>query len=112
MFDNIVGNWTLNDIEYWEKVRESVLKQPTTDNLQNVEFPELYIELPRRNNHYYVNKSTKTRSISFHNDGYGWECVDEKYVMLDQVLLIPGIKHFFEECGYSHTNVWTFVHVF
>lgn len=101
LFDNIVGNWTLNNIEYWEQVRESVLKQPTADDLQNVEFPELYIELPRRNNHYYVNKNTKPQSISFHNDGYGWERVDEKYVMLDQVLLIPGIKQFFEECGYA-----------
>lgn len=101
LFDNIIGNWTLNNIAYWEEVREAVLKQPTADNLQDVKFPELYIELPHRNNHYYVNKNTKPKSISFHNEGYGWECVDEKYVMLDRVLSIPGIKKFFEESGYA-----------
>ena len=101
LFDNIVGNWTLNNITYWENVREAVLKQPTADSLQDVEFPELYIELPRSNNHYYVNKNTKPISISFHDEGNGCECVDEKYVMLDKVLLIPGIKQFFEESGYA-----------
>lgn len=39
--------------------------------------------------------------ISFHNEGDKWECVDEKYVMLDQVLLIPGMKQFFEKSGYA-----------
>lgn len=101
LFENIIGNWTLNNIVYWEEVRESVLKQPTAANLQDVKFPELYIELPQENNHYYVNKNTKPTSIEFRNGGSGWECVDEKYVMLDRVLLIPGVKQFFEENGYA-----------
>lgn len=101
LFDNIIGNWTLNNITYWEEVREAVLKQPTTDNLQDVKFPELYIELPQRSNHYYVNKSAKSTCIGFYNGESAWKCVDEKYVMLDRVLLIPGIKQFFEENGYA-----------
>jgi hypothetical protein len=101
LFDNIVGNRTLNNIAYWEEVREAVLKQPTADHLQDVKFPELYIELPQRSNHYYVNQKTKATCIGFHNGGYGWECVDEKYVRLDRVLLIPGIKQFFEASGYA-----------
>lgn len=101
LFDNIVGNWTLNNIAKWEEIRESVLKQPTADNLQNVKFPKLYIELPHSNNHYYVKEDKNRTRISFHNDGCGCECVDEKYVMLDRVLLIPGIKQFFEKNGYA-----------
>lgn len=107
LFDNIVGNWTLNNIAYWEDVREAVLKRPTADHLQDVKFPELYIELPQRSNHYYVNKSAKPMSIGFHNGGYAWERVDEKYVMLDRVLLIPGIKQFFEENGYASEATYT-----
>lgn len=101
LFDNIIGNWTLNNIAYWEDVREAVLMQPTVDDLQDVRFPELYIELPQRDNKYFINKSVKPIRVSFNNMEYGFECVDEKYVMLDQVLTIPGIKQYFDEQGYA-----------
>ncbi|MDE6200825.1 MAG: hypothetical protein K2M47_02940 [Clostridiales bacterium] len=101
LFDNVIGNWTINNVDYWEKVREAVLRDPTTDDLGNVQFPELYIELPQKSNKYYVNKSIRPIGIAFHECGYGWECVDEKYVMLDKVLMIPGVKEYFEESGYA-----------
>ena len=31
LFDNIIGNWTLNNIAYWEDVRDAVLRQPTAE---------------------------------------------------------------------------------
>lgn len=101
LINNTIGNWTLSNIEFWEKVRESVLKQPTAADLNDVAYPSLYIELPQENDHYYVKKRNKSsKSIRFHN-GDGWERVDEKYVMLDKVLLIPGMKKFFEDRNYA-----------
>ena len=103
MFDNVIGNWTLNNIAYWEEVRESVLKQPTADDLQSVRFPELYIELPQCNNHYYVNKAIGFTQVSFADGGLNWECVDERYVGLDKIMQIPGLKNYFESAGYATT---------
>lgn len=101
LFDNVIGNWTINNVDYWEKVRDAVLKQPTTDDLRSVRFPELYIELPQKSNKYYVNKAIRPIGIAFQKCGYGWECVDEKYVALDKVLMIPGVREYFEECEYA-----------
>ncbi len=103
LFDNVIGNWTLNNIAYWEEVRESVLKQPTADDLQSVRFPELYIELPQCNNHYYVNKAIGFTQVSFADGGLNWECVDERYVGLDKIMQIPGLKNYFESAGYATT---------
>ena len=53
LFNNIMANWSINNIEYWENIREDVLKHPTIEDLSETAFPELYIELPHKSNYYY-----------------------------------------------------------
>ena len=104
--ESIRGSWNKDKVERWEKIRDEVLRKPTIKDLAETEFPELYIELPDSNNKYYIidkyypNKDSNLMKYSF-NEERGYKCVSAYYVLLPQMLKIPGVKDYFKEQGYS-----------
>lgn len=104
--ESIRGSWDKDNVERWEKIRDEVLKKPTINDLSETEFPELYIELPNSDNKYYVidkycqHDDSNLIKYSF-KETRGYKCVDAHYVLLPQMLKIPGVKDYFMEQGYS-----------
>ncbi|HRX13724.1 MAG TPA: hypothetical protein P5087_01700 [Eubacteriales bacterium] len=102
IIDNLRANWTLNNTKKWEEIREFVLKYPTLPSLNNTKFPDLYFQLPKLDNKYYINNSSNNTEVFF-AEQWGCQCMDENEVMLPDVMSIPGIKEFFLKCGYATT---------
>ena len=101
--DGLMKDWQLNNIRNWEAIRDFVLRHPTLDTLEGTLFPELYIELPEEGNRYYCRENElKKREVSFQKVS-GFEVVDEKEVMLTDVMKIPGMKEYFVAEGYAVT---------
>ena len=101
--DGLMKDWQLNNIRNWETIRDFVLRYPTLDTLKGTPFPELYIELPEEGNSYYCRENEyKKREVSFQKMP-GFELVDEKEVMLPDVMKIPGVKEYFVTEGYAVT---------
>lgn len=102
LFNNLMANWSINNIEKWESIREAVLKHPTVEALSETVFPDLYIELPQESNCYYHRRSNRTHEFSFRvPNGAGWQCLNEQSVMLDRVLKIPYVNDYFVKAGYA-----------
>lgn len=101
--DGLMKDWQLNNIRNWETIRDFVLRHPTLDTLEGTPFPELYIELPEEGNSYYCRENEyKKREVAFQKTA-GFELVDEKEVMLPDVMKIPGMKEYFVTEGYAVT---------
>lgn len=102
----IRGSWDKDKVERWEKIRDEVLKKPTIKDLSETEFPELYVELPDPDNKYYIvdkhyqHDDSNLIKYSF-KELRGYKCVSAYYVLLPQMLKIPGVKDYFKEQGYS-----------
>lgn len=104
--ESIRGSWDKDKIERWEKIRDEVLRKPTINDLSETEFSELYIELPNSDNKYYIvdnhypHDDNDLFKYSF-KELRGYKCVSAYYVLLPQMLKIPGVKDYFIEQGYS-----------
>lgn len=104
--DSIRGSWDKDKVERWEKIRDEVLKRPTIKELAETDFPELYVELPNSDNKYYIvdkhypHNDSNLIKYSF-KELRGYKCVSAYYVLLPQMLKIPGVKNYFKEQGYS-----------
>lgn len=104
--ESIRGSWDKDKVERWEKIRDEVLKKPTIKDLAETEFPELYVELPNSDNKYYIvdkhypHDDSNLMKYSF-KELRGYKCISAYYVLLPQMLKIPGVKNYFIEQGYS-----------
>ena len=83
------------NIDKWERLREIVLRSPTTNN--PAEGISIYVKLPKQNNQYSY--SEKPKKISF-TDNIG-DVINEQNSGLTNMLLIPGLKDFFKENNYA-----------
>ncbi len=102
--NNLRSDWNNDNIEKWERIREEVLKKPTIQDIDSTEFNELYIELPNKNNKYYIRNGKINNKEEFKysfDEANEYFCVDENNVLLPQVLKIPGVKEYFKEKGYA-----------
>ncbi|MDE6597779.1 MAG: hypothetical protein K2K60_03985, partial [Clostridia bacterium] len=104
--DSIRNPWNLANIDRWEKIRDEVLKKPTINDLSETEFQELYIELPKSDNKFYLYDkyfphTEKNLPMYSFTPLTGYNRIDAYNVLLPQILQIPGVKDYFKKEGYA-----------
>ena len=88
-------NFKNDNIGKWEKLREIVLKNPTTDIPTDA--IGIYLQLPNIANQYSFDVDNKKISFS---KTIG-EMINQENSGLNNMLLIPGVYKYFEEIGYA-----------
>ena len=88
-------NFKNDNIGKWEKLREIVLKNPTTDIPTDA--IGIYLQLPNITNQYSFDVVNKKISFS---KTIG-EMINQENSGLNNMLLVPGVYKYFEEIGYA-----------
>lgn len=104
--ESIRSSWNKDTISRWEKIRDVVLMKPTISDLGETEYCDLYIEMPKPGNKYYViNKydpSNEKESPKYSFEAkQGYNCISAYSVLLPQIRNIPGVSDYLKSKGYA-----------
>lgn len=88
-----------SDIVKWEELRDVVLKYPY-DNIGIHNDYDIYYELENIDDHYFYNKNGK-HEFNITCGKYNDYCVSETRANLKSLMLINGVKEYFESNGYA-----------
>ncbi|MCM1306529.1 MAG: hypothetical protein NC037_05895 [Bacteroides sp.] len=101
--DTIKSMWNKDNIERWEQIREEVLKKPTISDLSQTEFCELYIEMPKADNKFYIKNISNDKNNLMYSFAWqeGYKSISAYTALLPDVLKIPGVLSYFKENGYA-----------
>ena len=90
-----IMNFKNDNISKWEKLREIVLRNPTTD--QPTDAISIYLKFPNIANQYSFDVDNKKISFS----KVIGEVINQENSGLDKMLKIPGVNEYFAENGYA-----------
>ena len=98
----LIRGWTTEKIEVWKELRELCLKYPTISKENYENYPQLYLQAPKKISGYsYSQEDDYQKNIMVKFDDSMPQKVSAEAARLQELLRIPKLKAYFEEKGYA-----------
>lgn len=98
----LILGWTTEKIEVWKELRELCLKYPTISKENYENYPQLYLQAPKKISGYsYSQEGDYQKNITVKFDESMPQKVSEEDARLQELLRIPELKAYFEEKRYA-----------
>jgi len=105
IINELKRNWTVDSIEYWQKLRQLLLMRPTMSMeqvLNNTQFKTIYMQAPYKISRYsYEQEGDYNKNIIVKFDGSLPQKMSEDEVNLQELFNIEGLRDYFISKGYA-----------